>query len=80
MKTNIIIIWFKKFIYIEKWAKNAILNKLFCKSKYAYHTVGENVIVASKCEIVVVLSNDSFFQYCDSNIRLFSIAPCKVIS
>ena len=25
------------------------------------------------------LSNHSFFQYCGSNIGLFSIAPCKVI-
>ena len=25
-------------------------------------------------------SNHLFFQYCDSNIVLFSIAPCKVIT
>jgi hypothetical protein len=25
-------------------------------------------------------SNYSFFQYCDSNFGLFSIAPCKVIT
>ena len=33
-----------------------------------------------KCEIIMVPSNHSFFQYCDRNIGLFSIAPCKVIT
>ena len=28
----------------------------------------------------MVLSNPLFFQYCDSNISLFSITPCKVIA
>ena len=28
----------------------------------------------------MVPSNRSFFQYCDSNIGLFSIAPCKGIT
>ena len=28
----------------------------------------------------MVPSNHSFFQYCYSNIELFSIAPCKVIT
>jgi len=28
----------------------------------------------------MVPSNHLFFQYCDSNIGLFSIAPCKVIT
>ena len=28
----------------------------------------------------MVLSNHEFFQYCDSKIELFSIAPCKVIT
>ena len=27
----------------------------------------------------MVLTNYLFFQYCNSNIELFSIAPCKVI-
>ena len=28
----------------------------------------------------IIISNYSFCQYCDSNIELFSIAPCKVIT
>ena len=31
-------------------------------------------------KIIVLPSNHSFFQYCDSNIGLFSIASCKVIT
>ena len=30
--------------------------------------------------LIMVLSNYSFFQFCDSNIKLFSIAPSKVIA
>ena len=37
-------------------------------------------MLPSKYEIIMVPSNNSFFQYCDSNIGLFSIAPCKVIT
>ena len=32
------------------------------------------------CEIIMVLSNHAFFQYCDSDIGLFLFAPCKVIT
>ena len=38
------------------------------------------LLVHPKYEIIMVLSNCPFFQYCDSNIGLFSIAPCKVIA
>jgi hypothetical protein len=43
-------------------------------------TVGENIIATTKYEIIMLTSNQSFFQYCDSNIGLFFIAPCKVIT
>ena len=45
------------------------------------YTIGENIIGAPKmrnhflCPIKLLL-----FQYCDNNIRLFYIAPCKVIA
>ena len=45
-----------------------------------YYTVGENILLPPKYEKNMVPSNHSFFQYCDSNIGLFSIAPCKVIT
>ena len=38
------------------------------------------LLLPSKYKIIMVLSNHSNFQYCDSNIGLFSIAPCKVIT
>ena len=38
------------------------------------------LLLPSKYEIIMLPSNHSFFQYCDSNIELFSIAPCKVIT
>ena len=41
-------------------------------------TVGENIILPPKYEIIMVPSNHSNFQYCDSNIGLFSIAPLKL--
>ena len=37
------------------------------------------LLVPPKGELTMVLSNFSFFQYCDSHIGLFSISPCKVI-
>ena len=44
-------------------------------------TVGEKILLLPpKYEIVMVPSNHSFFQYCDSNIGLFSIAPDLVIA
>ena len=38
------------------------------------------VLVPPKYEIIIVPSYNSFFQYCDSNIGLFSISPCRVIT
>ena len=37
-------------------------------------------MLPSKYEIIMLPSNHLFFQYCDSNIGLFSIAACKVIT
>ena len=38
------------------------------------------LLLPPKYEIIMVPSNRSSFQYCDSNIGLFSIAPCKVVT
>ena len=38
------------------------------------------LMLPPKYKIIMLPSNHSFFQYCDSNIELFSIAPCKVIT
>ena len=38
------------------------------------------LLLPPKYEIIMVPSNHSFFQYSDSNLGLFSIAPCKVIT
>ena len=43
-------------------------------------TVNKNIIGAPKYEISIVLPNFFFFQNCNSNIGLFSIAYCKVIA
>ena len=46
-----------------------------------YEHSRQNIFVFSKCEIIFgTLSICIFFQYCDSNIRLFSIAPHLVIA
>ena len=37
-------------------------------------------LVPPKCEIIMMLTNHAFLQYCDSNIGFFSVAPCKVIA
>ena len=39
-------------------------------------TVSENIIGAPKKKILFGAIKLSNFQYCDSNIRLFSIASC----
>ena len=44
------------------------------------YTNGEKNICAPKMRKNMMLSNISFFKYCDINIRLFYIAPCKVIA
>ena len=38
------------------------------------------LLLPPKYEKIMLPSNHSLFQYCDSNIGLFSIAPCKVIT
>jgi hypothetical protein len=38
------------------------------------------LLMPPQYEIIMLTSNYSFFQYCDSNIGLFSIAPSKVIT
>ena len=38
------------------------------------------LLLPPKYELIMLPSNHSFFQYCDSNIGLFYIAPCKVIN
>ena len=38
------------------------------------------LLLPSKYEIIMLPSNHSFFQYCDCNNGLFSIAPCKVVT
>ena len=38
------------------------------------------LLLPPKYEIIMLPSNHSFFQYCDSNIGLFLIAPCKVFT
>ena len=40
----------------------------------------EILLLPPKYEIIMLPSNHSFLQYCDSNIGLFSIAPCKIIT
>ena len=40
----------------------------------------KKLLLPPKYEIIMVPSNQPFFQYCDSNIVLFSITPCKVIT
>ena len=37
-------------------------------------------LLPKKCEIIMVPSNHLNYQYWDSNIELFSIAPCKVFT
>ena len=40
----------------------------------------KKLLLPPKYEIIMLPSNHSFFQYCDSNVGLFSNAPCKVIT
>ena len=42
------------------------------------HRVGENIIATTKYEIIMVPSNHSNFQYCDSNIGLFLLPLVKL--
>ena len=61
------------FYHMKREGNDESKNVTFCT------TVGENIIVTIKYEIIMVLSNHSNFQYCCRNIGLFSIAPCNVI-
>ena len=46
-----------------------------------YCIVGENIIASiKKRNNYVAIQSFIFLQYCDSNIGLFSIAPCKVVT
>ena len=51
-----------------------------CSYKYIILQSAKILLLPPKYEIIMLPSNHSFFQYCDSNIGLFSIAPCKVIT
>ena len=62
------------FYHMKREGNDESKNVTFCT------TVGENIIVTIKYEIIMVPSNHSNFQYCNSNIGLFSITPCKVIT
>ena len=44
------------------------------------NTVGENIIAAPKIRNNYGAIESFIVQYCDSNIGLFYIAPCKVIT
>jgi hypothetical protein len=44
------------------------------------NTVGENIIATIKIRKNYDAIQSFIFQYCDTNIGLFSIAPCKVIT
>ena len=52
------------------------------KSLFSLHSIDakEYILLPPKYEIIMLPSNHSFFQYCNSNIGLFSIAPCKVLA
>ena len=41
--------------------------------------VKNNYCYPQNAKLIMVLSNYSF-QYCDSNIKVFSIAPCRIIA
>ena len=61
------------------------LQPFCCQLCHRVHLVQQELTVLilllpPKYEIIMLPSNYSFFQYCDSNIGLFSIAPCKVIT
>ena len=57
--------------------KHSLQNKLLDCREYKE---SQTLLLQPKYEIDMLPSNHSFFQYCDSNIRLFFIASCKVIA
>ena len=50
------------------------------KTYFQYLQSAKILLLPPKYGIIMVPSNHSNFQYCDRNIGLFSIAPCKVIT
>ena len=50
----------------------------FFVSMEKYIQSAKILLLPPKYEIIIVPSNHSNFQYCDSNIGLFTIASCKV--
>ena len=57
------------------WKSYAFINYVCVKISADYYNK-KMILEHPKCEIICdVLSNYSSFQYCDSNIGLFSIAP-----
>ena len=53
---------------------------LFTNNNIKIVTVDFIYIKLLYLHILLIFSNSSFIQYCDSNIGLFSTAPCKVIT
>ena len=71
-----------------KWlclSKRLIVKKHYCHKVWELLSVtiiqlAKISLLPPKYEIIMVPSNHSNFQYYDSNIGLFSIAPCRVIT
>ena len=92
IKTEPKVIWKyifgREFLDRKMWQGSE--HNIIKMSSYYYHITypsciqhiqpAKLLLLPPKCEIIMVPSNHSFFQYCDSNIGLFSIAPCKVIT
>ena len=86
--TSVTIFSFVYTIFIKyKWETNSstrlsYLFALFWQNicTVMYIQSAKILLLPPKYEIIMVPSNHSFFQYCDSNIGFFSIAPCKVIT
>ena len=83
-------VWKDKGMEREVWKDNAIENEWLHKNpwkpgheEYSYSIQIQStkiLLLPPKYKIIMVPSNHSFFQYCDSYIGLFSIAACKVIT
>ena len=91
--TNIISFYRKKAYHFKNYTCFGFYEKLIFFSRrwenwtnvYKYETILHDIQSVKKLllppnfEIIIVPSNHSNFQYCDSLIWLFSIAPCKII-
>jgi hypothetical protein len=62
------------YFVLEKNGFNWTIIDYWCTKSITYSWL------PPKYEIIMVPSNHSFFQFCDSNIELFSIALCNVIT